>query len=216
MANNFLENYETVDERIHKFHSTYNDGRIVTDLIAYSDTQFIVKAMAYVGDVLRATGLAEERVGSSYINKTSALENCETSAIGRCLANLGLSAKGKRPSDIEMSKSQRQDDYDVSNVMHVTGGPATRAKATEKQIGFIKKLVTELAVAMSVDHKLAMDTAYEFMGCKNQDEEPLMVSASMMINDLKQESKGSSKFRQLLKVKVYGENYDAWETPTKG
>ena len=75
MANNFLENYETVDERIHKFHSTYNDGRIVTDLIAYSDTQFIVKAMAYVGDVLRATGLAEERVGSSYINKTSALEN---------------------------------------------------------------------------------------------------------------------------------------------
>jgi hypothetical protein len=61
-----------------------------------------------------------------------------------------------------------------------------------------------------------MDTAYEFMGCKNQDEEPLMVSASMMINDLKQESKGSSKFRQLLKTKVYGENYDAWETPTKG
>ena len=100
--------------------------------------------------------------------------------------------------------------------MNVTGGPATRAKATEKQISFIKKLVTELAVAMSVDHKLAMDTAYEFMGCKNQDEEPLMVSASMMINDLKQESKGSSKFRQLLKVKVYGENYDAWETPTKG
>jgi hypothetical protein len=216
MANNFLENYETVDERIHKFHSTYNDGRIVTDLIAYSDTQFIVKAMAYVGDVLRATGLAEERVGSSYINKTSALENCETSAIGRCLANLGLSAKGKRPSDIEMSKSERQDDYDTSNVMYVTGGPLARAKATEKQIGFIKKLVTELAVAMSVDHKLAMDTAYEFMGCKSQETEPSLASASMMINDLKQESKGSSKFRQLLKTKVYGENYDAWETPTKG
>jgi len=215
MSTNFLQNYETVDERIHKFHSTYNDGRIVTDLIAYSDTQFIVKAMAYVGDVLRATGLAEERVGSSYINKTSALENCETSAIGRCLANLGLSAKGKRPSDIEMSKSERQDDYDTSNVMHVNG-PAARAKATEKQIGFIKKLVTELAVAMSVDHKLAMDTAYEFMGCKSPEDEPTMVGASYMINDLKQESKGSSKFRQLLKTKVYGENYDAWETPTKG
>jgi len=52
-----------------------------------------------------ATGLAQEREGSSTVNKTSALENCETSAIGRALANLGYAAKGKRPSREEMSKS---------------------------------------------------------------------------------------------------------------
>lgn len=105
-----LDAYEDVDTRIHKFYDRYPSGRIVTEVIAYSDTQFIVKACVYRDDTQRdvsATGLAEERVGSSPVNKTSALENCETSAIGRALANLGLSAKGSRPSRQEMEKADR-------------------------------------------------------------------------------------------------------------
>jgi hypothetical protein len=51
-----------------------------------------------------ATGYAEETVTSRGVNQTSALENCETSAIGRALANAGYAPKGKRPSREEMSK----------------------------------------------------------------------------------------------------------------
>ena len=55
-----------------------------------------------------ATGYAHESVTSRGVNLTSALENCETSAIGRALANLGYAPKGKRPSREEMAKANRQ------------------------------------------------------------------------------------------------------------
>jgi hypothetical protein len=68
-----------------------NSGRVNTELIAYSDTQYIFKAEIYkdaADEKPLATGFAEERVGSTFVNKTSALENAETSAIGRrSLAN---------------------------------------------------------------------------------------------------------------------------------
>lgn len=102
--------YETVDDRLHKFWSEWPDGRIETELVSHTETQFIVKAHAYrleTDEFPAATGYAEERVGTSTVNKTSALENCETSAIGRALANLGLSPKGSRPSREEMGKAER-------------------------------------------------------------------------------------------------------------
>lgn len=104
-----LNEYETVETRITKFWETNPDGRIDTDLVAYGP-QFIVKAAVFrnaTDPVPYATGYAEETVGSSPVNKTSALENCETSAIGRALANAGFATKGKRPSREEMMKAER-------------------------------------------------------------------------------------------------------------
>ena len=105
-----LDSYETVEDRLVKFWAQHPEGRIESDLIAYGDNQFIVKSMIYfdaASEKPTATGLAEEMVGASPVNKTSALENCETSAIGRALANCGYAAKGKRPSREEMEKVQR-------------------------------------------------------------------------------------------------------------
>jgi len=102
--------YQDVDTRVHTFYGQYPQGRILTELLAYSDRQFIVKAYVYRNaddEDPAATGHAEEIVGSTPVNKTSALENCETSAIGRALANLGLSPKGSRPSLEEMEKAER-------------------------------------------------------------------------------------------------------------
>ncbi len=70
-------------------------------------TRYIVKAYLFKNaedGVAWATGYAEETVTSRGVNQTSALENCETSAIGRALANAGYAPKGKRPSREEMSK----------------------------------------------------------------------------------------------------------------
>jgi hypothetical protein len=69
--------------------------------------RYIVKAYLFKTSsdgVAWATGYAEEKITDRGVNSTSALENCETSAIGRALANAGYAAKGKRPSREEMSK----------------------------------------------------------------------------------------------------------------
>ena len=102
-----LEDYETVEERLNKFWKEHPDGRIETALVESTLQRFIVKAAIYRTEVdaqAWTTGYAEETVSTRGVNSTSALENCETSAIGRALANAGYVTKGKRPSREEMSK----------------------------------------------------------------------------------------------------------------
>jgi len=102
-----LEDYETVEERLVKFWKEHPDGRISTTLVEHTLQRFIVQASVFRTEVdaqAWTTGFAEETVSTRGVNSTSALENCETSAIGRALANAGYVTKGKRPSREEMSK----------------------------------------------------------------------------------------------------------------
>mgnify|MGYP003630787690 FL=1 len=116
MARFNLEDYETVEERIKRFYEANEDGRITTENLT-TDTDratgtWIVKASVYLtaGDqannLPKATGLAFEVDGGQGANQTAALENGETSAIGRALANSGLSGN-KRSSREEMAKVER-------------------------------------------------------------------------------------------------------------
>lgn len=102
-----LEDYEPVEERLNRWWKENPDGRISTELISFQGGQYIVQAYlfrTYLDSVAYSTGLAEEKISDRGVNATSALENCETSAIGRALANANLAAKGKRPSKEEMKK----------------------------------------------------------------------------------------------------------------
>jgi len=102
-----LDDYETVEERLVKYWKEHPDGRIETKLIEASASRFIVQAYIYRTEADQhawSSGLAEETVQGRGVNATSALENCETSAIGRALATAGYATKGKRPSREEMSK----------------------------------------------------------------------------------------------------------------
>jgi hypothetical protein len=102
-----LEDYETVEERLVKFWKDHEDGQIHTRLLESTASRFIVEASIYRTEADArpwTTGLAEETVQGRGVNATSALENCETSAIGRALANAGYATKGKRASREEMSK----------------------------------------------------------------------------------------------------------------
>lgn len=102
-----LDDYETVEERLIKYWKDHPDGQIHTKLLESTANRFIVEASIYRTEAdLRpwTTGLAEETVQGRGVNATSALENCETSAIGRALANAGYATKGKRASREEMTK----------------------------------------------------------------------------------------------------------------
>lgn len=121
MARFNLDDYETVEERIRRFKKDWPDSRITTELVdvtgAPGATRWTVKASVWRDGENRgneydrpdATGLAFEIDGAGGMaNSTSALENCETSAIGRALANLNYSGN-KRATREEMAKAQRQD-----------------------------------------------------------------------------------------------------------
>lgn len=102
-----LDDYETVEERLVKYWKDHPDGQIHTEVLEQSASRFIVKASVYRTEADArpwTTGLAEETVQGRGVNATSALENCETSAIGRALANAGYATKGKRASREEMTK----------------------------------------------------------------------------------------------------------------
>ncbi|NDB58601.1 hypothetical protein EB001_09160 [bacterium] len=108
-----LEDYETVDMRLRRLYTQFPQARVLTDMVYRDDRSFIVKAELYLNSEDLSpvsTGYAEEIVGAGFVNKTSALENCETSAIGRCISNSILvlgTPEGKRPSRSEMEKVER-------------------------------------------------------------------------------------------------------------
>lgn len=110
----FIDDYEPVENRIRDFWVKYPDGRINTVLTSANRVDGRVEwsclTVIYSDSNAKepkVTGHATEIEGSSQINKTNASENCETSSIGRALANLGFATKGKRPSREEMGKVAR-------------------------------------------------------------------------------------------------------------
>ena len=83
--------YKTVAERVSEFRESHPDYTIFTEIISAADIVQMKASILNVDGRVISTGFAEEVRGSTNINKTSALENCETSAIGRALASFGLS-----------------------------------------------------------------------------------------------------------------------------
>ena len=104
------EAYAPVAERIRLFYRAHPLGRIHTELVRRDAAEVVFKALVYrdaADDRPSATGWAAEREGDGDINTVACLENTETSAIGRALANLGFTAARERPSAEEMAKASR-------------------------------------------------------------------------------------------------------------
>ena len=148
-----LSSYEPVAERLDRwlnakiagYEASTNDyPRVLTRMVSEPGADIcVIRAELWLGENMIATGYAEEVRGAGNVNRTSHVENCETSAIGRALANCGMAGSdmSKRPSREEMAKVQR-----TSNGPAVERGTDTRMPsvtvtqpaglATEKQVYF--------------------------------------------------------------------------------
>ena len=110
--------YAEVAERLPLFWKDCPRGRITTEIVVDDGTRIVMKAELYadISDTVpTTTGFAEEIRGSSMVNKTSAMENTETSAIGRALANYQFQGSKKRASLEEMVKVYRQGETAVGD-----------------------------------------------------------------------------------------------------
>ena len=106
------KDYAEVNQRIKAFRMIYPQGAIVTDLVSNENGVCIFKAEVTneEGSVL-GTGTAYEKEGSTFINKTSYIENCETSAVGRALGMAGFGIDTSVASAEEVQNAiQQQDD----------------------------------------------------------------------------------------------------------
>tara|TARA_Y100000401_G_scaffold25751_1_gene18023 strand:+ start:10741 stop:11217 length:477 start_codon:yes stop_codon:yes gene_type:complete len=85
------KDYIEVNERIKFFRENFPDYSLTSEVIEKTPESILIKATIKTqDDVVVATGMAEEIKGTTYINETSYVENCETSAWGRALGNFGI------------------------------------------------------------------------------------------------------------------------------
>lgn len=118
MSGNFkLDDYVQVNERVELFYKDFPEGSIQTEITHLDVDKVIIKAYIYRNqdDKRPCTGHAMEKEGSSFINKTSHIENCETSAVGRALAMMGYEIKKSIASREEVANAKlnqdKKDDY---------------------------------------------------------------------------------------------------------
>ena len=99
--------YIEVHERIKHFRENH-DGQIVTEIISNENGVCIFRADILIDGIVMATGHAYEKEGSSFINKTSYIENCETSAVGRALGIFGIGIDASIASAEEVGNAIKQ------------------------------------------------------------------------------------------------------------
>ena len=109
-----LNDYLEVEDRLDAFYKAHPEGRVWTEPVKISDDGTMIIVHAYVYEHKEdinpvSTGLAQEYKGQNGANKNSWVENCETSAIGRALANWKFQGSAKRPSRQEMEKATGDD-----------------------------------------------------------------------------------------------------------
>lgn len=98
--------YALVASRISAFRAICPRGRINTEILSMENGVVTMKASVFDEDDRElSNGFAQEKEGASYINKTSYIENCETSAIGRALGNLGIGSDENIASAEELANA---------------------------------------------------------------------------------------------------------------
>lgn len=143
---NNLKDYVSVNERIQEFYQRCEDGRIITELISWENDIVMFKSLTYRNaedqykGLPSSTGMAYEREGVGPVNKKNVIENCETSAVGRALANLGLKIKKSIASREEMEVAlAAQEQLEKRG-----GGEKLKVNTVQKKQTPLQQLISEV------------------------------------------------------------------------
>jgi hypothetical protein len=150
------KNYAEVNQRIKAFRMVHPNGAITTDIINLENGVVTMKATVY-DDELRVigTGTAQEKETSSFINKTSFIENCETSAVGRALGMCGFGIDTSIASYEEVANAiENQNKEEKPSKMHIE---ALIATANRKGVP-VEKLYKKYGVKKIEDISMAQYT----------------------------------------------------------
>ena len=129
------KNYVMVNERVKAFRQICPSGAITTEIISLEDGVVTMKTSISIDGIVIATGYAQEKETSSYINKTSFIENCETSAVGRALGFLGIGVDDSMASADELVNAITQQD-------------SLKSKISEKEQKVLLKLLEDKGVKL--------------------------------------------------------------------
>lgn len=151
-----LDDYEPVAARLARFVEQYPDGAIHTEIVFDDGVRVVVKASVFrtLGDPIPAgVDYAEEVLADRGVNQTSRIENCATSATGRCLALIGFAPSDwtKKPSREEMVKPARRESSSSAPSTTSTG------YATPKQIAFLRRLAADEGITAEEALQAAVD-----------------------------------------------------------
>ena len=150
------KNYITVNQRVLAFRELYPNGRINHEIVKISadnGTTVIVKASVYDGDALISTGHAlETPAKNKNINQFSALENCETSAVGRALGLLGIGSTDSIASLEEVQGADPEPIEDPNNYAQQLAGIVQPGQITPEHLATLEKLYQGASLQKLLDH----------------------------------------------------------------
>lgn len=135
--------YVLVKDRILAFNEAYENGSITTELVSAPDADMVVVKAIVIPDIAQPsrlfTGYSQATWGEGPINRTSALENCETSAVGRALAFMGIGVLESIASADEIHKANTQTPYQKkvaeTKVLHAKDGYQKSKEDAELDLG---------------------------------------------------------------------------------
>jgi len=115
------KSYVEVNERLKYFRQNFKGYSLLSEIVELTDEKIVIKARILSPDLVEvANGLAYELAGSSFINKTSYIENCETSAWGRALANFGIGLDNNVASADEVSQAIELQDMEKTALLKIS------------------------------------------------------------------------------------------------
>ena len=136
------KSYVEVNERLKYFREHFKGYSLLSEIVELTDERIVIKARILSPDLVEvANGLAYELAGSSFINKTSYIENCETSAFGRALANFGIGLDNSVASADEVSQAIELQDMEKTALLQIS---QAKSKAELKNIAEKFKPVRKL------------------------------------------------------------------------
>ncbi len=137
--------YVEVNERLKYFRQNFKGYSLLSSIIDLTDEKVVMKATITSPEGFEvANGTAYELAGSSFINKTSYIENCETSAFGRALANFGIGLDNSVASADEVSQAIELQDMEKTALLQIS---QAKSKAELKTIAEKFKPVRKLIEA---------------------------------------------------------------------